>query len=167
MQSYLETHPLGQWIKGTHQQWTSFANEEGTNISIGEAHYSRTNPTALFNPSNPGPNTTRVADIVAQELSILGIAQHTIPKLVDHLPSLKQKFTRWRTTNLGDNNISPANMQKAADLIEEGMLVGASDGSIKSEKGGHAWVLAHKETNEVIISGVAAVTGKGNELNSN
>ena len=166
IQPYLETHPLGQWIRGTHQQWASFANEEGTFITIGNDHFSRPNPTAQFSSSTNSTNATRVADIIAQELSLLGVAQQTIPKLEDHPPSLPPKFKRWRTTNQGDHNISPESMQKAADLLREGMLVAASDGSIKSEKGGHAWILAHKETNDTIISGVAAVNGKGHELNS-
>ena len=128
---YIETHPLGNWNKSTHQTWTSFATSNGNYLQIGDDAYSRDDPTVPFTTINNHQHPHNVADVLLDDLNLLGISQSAIPPPPEAPLPLSKKFTRWKKTNLGRTNKDEHTIQRAADLLRQNKLVGASDGSIQ------------------------------------
>ena len=65
----------------------------------------------------------------------------------------------------GNWGVKVANEQlgKIAESLEECTLMAVGDGSVRKNRAGQAWTLMNRETEEILISGVAHVDGIGNE----
>ena len=167
IQVKLRQHPLGQWIRKSHQKWPGKVSEDGNLLKYDNSYlefYSGVRRKKYI-PTVYSGNCCIRADLVVEnnETFVISHADETPPQ--DDTMYCEANFPDWMMKNWGIN-VEGVRIARIANSLTNKSLIAVADGSVRRKCAGQAWTLVDKRTQETLVSGVAHVDGIGGEMSS-
>ena len=161
----LQSRPLGAWKRKSHQQFKTYTNSDQSILKINEEYYEWSRNNRVYIPTDRVMECVIPVDIEQRNggYRIVAILHDGSENENTHD---KKNFLEWEKRNLGTIDFQHPNIEVILEELRHNNIVAASDGSVLNGSASHAYCIAKKDTNEILIAAAAPVDGKKTSMTS-